>query len=389
MNDSREGYRLSSVADPRLRAPVYVAGAQRLSIFDLLARFADPSSHLDGIWRRSDLHIKVGQPVCYRFDNELQPLPAGVPVSAQVAEELVLPLLTDAQARRLLSDAPADVDASFELDGEGLSFRLNAFHDRDGLACAIRVLPRQVPDVSAIGIPTDQTWRDISALTQGLVLVAGISGSGKSTTVASLLHRINRERAVRIITLEDPIEYVLEGERSVISQRELGRHIPSFHKGLRSALREDPDLIFVGEMRDRDTAALALSAAETGHLVFSTLHTRDTVGSISRIVDMFPPERVREISTRLSFSLSYVLAQKLVVRRDARGRRLVMEVLRNVSAIANLIRTGQWHQIYSTIESHGRQGLITLERHLLQLVRAGEISRESARRAANHPAMLG
>ena len=218
---------------------------------------------------------------------------------------------------------------------------------------------------------------------QGLVIVTGITGSGKSTTIASLIQRINETRRLRIITLEDPVEYVFKSELALISQREVGRHVSSFQEGLRSALREDPDVIFVGEMRDQETVYLAMTAAETGHLVFSTLHTKDTRGALSRIVDMYPPERTREIATQMSFSLSYVLGQKLVPRADGNGRRAAMEVLKNVSAVGNLIRTLAWQQVTTALQTHGQQGMITLERHLDLLVAAGEITPEVAFRASN------
>jgi len=197
-----------------------------------------------------------------------------------------------------------DVDAAYDWAGRQASFRLNAFTDRDGLAAVVRVLPRVVPPPSGLGFPEDRVWKEITEAQSGLVLVTGITGSGKSTTVASLLQQINRTRPVRIITLEDPIEYVLGDEAGMVSQRQVGRHVGSFAAGLRSALREDPDVIFVGEMRDRETVALALTAAETGHLVFSTLHTRDARGALSRIVDLFPAERTRELCSQISFSLS-------------------------------------------------------------------------------------
>jgi twitching motility protein PilT len=371
-----------------LADPVYRVGGRQVSMLDLLRRFSEPQYQLDGVWRLSDLHLKVGEPACYRFDSQLGPLPDAEPLSPGTLERLVFPLLTAAQIAGLRAQPPRDVDAGYELPGEGLSFRINAFHDRDGLACAIRVLPRRIPRVENIGFPTEQVWREIVEMQQGLVIVTGVTGSGKSTTVASLIEHINETRKVRIITLEDPVEYVLASRSSLISQRELGKHIESFEQGLRSALREDPDVIFVGEMRDRDTTALALSAAETGHLVLSTLHTRDARGTITRIVDMFPEERTREVATQLSFSLSFVLAQRLVPRAGRRGRRVAMEVLKNVPAVANLVRTGRWHQLYSTIEAHRKQGLITLERHLSELASRGEVSKDDARRYANDPSMV-
>ncbi|MBI4606079.1 MAG: PilT/PilU family type 4a pilus ATPase [Planctomycetes bacterium] len=300
--------------------------------------------------------------------------------SPTAIEDLVFPLLAPAVVEKLRSGAAQDADAGFEWQEERLSFRINVFRDRRGMACALRVLPRAIPDVESIGFPTERVWKDVVGLEQGLVIVTGITGSGKSTTVASLLQRIDQTQKVRIITLEDPIEYVFEGSKALISQREVGRHVPSFHSGLRSALREDPDIIFVGEMRDPETTSLALTAAETGHLVFSTLHTKDSVGVLSRIVDLFPPERAKELCTQLSFSLTQVLAQKLVPRAGGPGRRVAMEVFKNLPSVANLIRTGNWHQIYTQMQTQRKEGLITLERHLEDLVEGGEITRETALR---------
>ena len=258
-----------------------------------------------------------------------------------------------------------------------MSFRINAFHDRHGLAAAIRVLPREIPALDAIGFPEDEIWRSIIEADQGLVIVTGVTGSGKSTTIASLLQAINRRRGARIITLEDPIEYVLESEKSLISQRELGRHLSSFSDGLRSALREDPDVIFVGEIRDQETASLALSAAETGHLVLTTLHTRDTRGAITRLVDMFPADRTKELCSQLSFAIHTIVGQKLVPKATGGGRRVAMEVLKNIPAMAHLIRSGKWEQIYATLETQRAAGMWTLERHLLQLVEQGRRARRA------------
>ncbi len=377
---------MSSSRDPH--APVYLSGNRALSIYDLLRRFTEAEYQENGIPRISDLHLKVGEPARYRFDDELIPLPGGAPVAPRVMEDLLFPLLTEPQIARLVGPPPQDVDAGYDAGDLGVNFRINAFHDREGLACAIRVLPRGIPLAEKLGFPTPRLLGELTGASQGLVIVTGTTGSGKSTTIASLIQYINQTRRVRVITLEDPIEYVLASDKSLISQRELGRHIASFQDGLRSALREDPDVIFVGEMRDPETTYLALTAAETGHLVFSTLHTKDARGALSRIVDMYPPERTNEISTQMSFSLSYVIGQKLVPRAQRNGRRVAMEVLKNIPSVGHLIRNNHWHQIYSTMQTQTQHGLITLERHLADLVQAGEITRDDALRAANVPSTL-
>lgn len=371
-----------------LGEPVYRIGDEASSILDLLRRFADPDVQHHGVSRLSDLHLKVGEPARYRFDDHLVPVANGERLTEEILRQLLFPLLSDRAVSQLSASPPRDVDAAFDLAEEGLSFRINAFHDRDGLACAIRALPRSIPSPDEVGFPSDRVWREIVEKKQGLVIVTGITGSGKSTTLASLIQYINEHRKVRIITLEDPIEYVIPSKKSMISQRELGRHVPSFSEGLRSALREDPDIILVGEIRDQETCALALSAAETGHLVLSTLHTKDTRGAITRIVDLFPSDRARELSTQLSFSLSFILGQKLIPRADGKGRRMVMEVLGNLPPIANQIRSGQWHQLYSTMQTLKKEGLNTLEDHLIDLVEAGSVTKEDAVRLANEPRSL-
>ena len=370
-----------------IEEPVYPVAGKLHSLRDLLGVFTDPAHLQNGISRFSDLHLKTGEAAHYRYDGEIIPLPDGTAMRPEIVEKMIFAVLNAAQIAGLRADPPVDVDASFTWVEGSLNFRINAFCDRDGLAAVLRVLPRFTPPVERLGFPDDHVWQDICALDQGLVLVAGNTGSGKSTTIASFLQYINAHRNVRVITLEDPIEHSFASRRALFSQRELGRHIPSFAAGLRSALREDPDIIFVGEMRDRETMSLALTAAETGYLVFSTLHTKDAKGSITRIVDMFPPERTKEALTQLSMSLSYVVGQKLVTRR-AGGRRVAFEVLKNTTGIANLVRNGTWHQLYSQIETGQKDGMITLERHLAALQRAGEITAEEAVRNANDPKTL-
>ena len=367
--------------------PVYSCEGRLVSIHDLLGIFLRPEFMIGDVPRVSDLHLRIGSGVRLRLDGDLVPLEGGAPVTREVFEELIFPLLSPAQVLRLTGTPPEDIDAAYDWGERAVSFRINAFVDRDGPACVIRVLPRVMPPPGRIGFPEERIWREIVEAHQGLVIITGITGSGKSTTIASLLQHINRTRPVRMITLEDPIEYVLADDRALISQRQVGVHVESFAAGLRRALREDPDIRFVGEMRDRETAGLALTAAETGHLVVSTLHTRDARGALPRIVDLFPPERFKELCSQLSFSLSWVIGQKLVTRADGGGRAVAMEVMRNTTAIANLIRTGSWQQLQSTIETQSKDCMYSLERHLIDLVRRGTISREEAIRHANDPSI--
>jgi twitching motility protein PilT len=289
---------------------------------------------------------------------------------------------------QLRANTMGDIDSAYELPGGQYYFRVNVFHDRDGLAAVIRLLPPKIPPVEEIGFPQDMVWKSIVSAKQGFVLLTGVTGCGKSTTIASLLARINELRPVRIVTLEDPIEFIFPNKRALFSQREVGQHAVSFASGLRSVLRENPDIIYVGEIRDAETASQALSAAETGHLVFSTLHTRDTVGALTRIVDMFPSDRAKELMVQMSFSMSFVINQKLIPRANGAGRCVAMEVLRNSPAISNLIRTGNWQQIYGSIETRYKEGMSTLEQSLISLFERGFISMEDAISHANDSSII-
>jgi twitching motility protein PilT len=367
---------------------VYSVGGNKVSILDLLRLFGEGEHQSGGLSRLADLHIKVGQPARYRHDGKLVPLQGAEPVAVDVAEKLVHPLLRHDQIARLQLEPPDDIDAGFHHEGMGMDFRINVFHDRDGLAMVVRALPRAVPATTDLGFPDHDVVEDILRLRQGLVVVTGITGSGKSTTIASILSELNRRAQQRVITLEDPVEYVLKPDQCLVSQREVGRNCATFSGGLRSALREDPDIIFLGEVRDTETASLALSAAETGHLVFTTLHTRDAKGVVTRIVDLFPAERSKEVMSQLSFSLSYVVAQKLLPRKDSGGRVASFEVMKNVSAVSNLIRTGAWHQIYATMQLSAKDRMITMEKHLQELVASGVVAAETALQYANDPSQL-
>ena len=372
-----------------INGPIYQVGQNMLSFSQLLNYFIDPAYKRGNLSRISDMHVKVGRPVSLRIDDDLTPLPEGSPVDEQTLYYFLGILLSEKNLEIISNEeSPRDVDTAFEWKEQGVNFRLNVFRDRDGLAFVMRVLASIIPPIQEVGLPSEKIWQDISELKRGLVLVTGVTGSGKSTTISSLINHINLTRKTRIITLEDPVEFLFKSESSMVSQRQVGRDVPSFSDGLRSALRENPDIIFVGEIRDTETASLALSAAETGHLVFSTLHTRDAKGALSRIVDMFPAEQTKSLCLQLSFSLSYVLSQKLVPRSDGNGRILAMEVLKNVPALGNLIRTGNWQQVYSTMETQSKEGMMTMEQHLLHLFQHNIISKESAITYTNEASLL-
>ncbi len=371
-----------------LNQPIYQAGESAMSMANLFAYFVDPNYQRGNLSRISDMHVKIGRPVSFRIDDDLTPVPDGAPVTDDVIRYMLGIILSEKHREITFSDNPEDVDTGYEWVDGGVNFRLNIFRDRDGLAFVMRVLSSVIPSIETLGLPSEHIWRDITVLKRGLVLVTGVTGSGKSTTIAAMINHINQFRKTRIITLEDPVEFIFKSESSMVSQRQVGQNVGSFSGGLRSALRENPDVIFVGEVRDQETATLALSAAETGHLVFSTLHTRDAKGALSRIVDMFPAEQTKSLCLQLSFSLSYVLSQKLVPRADGSGRLLVMEVLKNMPAIGNLIRTGNWQQVYSTMETQAKEGMMTMEQHLLHLYRHGAITKEDAIAYTNEASLL-
>ena len=372
-----------------INQPIYQTGQNMISFAQMLNYFIDPSYKKGNLSRISDMHVKVGRPVSFRIDDDLTPMPEAAGVTDEVIRYMLGIILSERNFQIVTDEEePRDVDTGFEWSEQGVNFRLNVFRDRDGLAFVMRVLASTIPPIQEVGLPSEQIWQDISSLKRGLVLVTGVTGSGKSTTISSLINHINLYRKARIITLEDPVEFLFKSESSMVSQRQVGQDVPSFSDGLRSALRENPDIIFVGEIRDTETASLALSAAETGHLVFSTLHTRDAKGALSRIVDMFPSEQTKSLCLQLSFSLSYVLSQKLVPRSDGNGRILAMEVLKNVPALGNLIRTGNWQQVYSTMETQSKEGMMTMEQHLLHLFQHNIITKDSAIAYTNEASLL-
>ncbi len=357
---------------------VYPAGVDRkLSMRDLLDYFRQ-----HGSLRVSDLHLKVNCPPVYRFDGDLRRYD-GAPLTPQTVELLAGTVLSEVELEALRRDGSAETS----LFTKTMQFRISCFRDSDGLALAIRALELTIPSLEKIGFPNG-VWRDIIKAQQGLVLVTGITGAGKSTTIASMIDRIASERPCRIITLEDPIEYRLSSKEAIISQREVGRDVPDFAQGLRDALREDPDVIFVGEMRDRESTMWTLTAAETGHLVFSTLHTRDARGTVTRLLDMFPPSRQDEIASQLSLGLRYILSQKLIPRSDAEGRIVAMEILNNNYAVTNLIRTTKTEQLYTQLQTKTKdipeERMITMERALAVLAAAGKVNPLEAEKWANN-----
>lgn len=328
-------------------------------LFDLLKQ----ARHL----KASDIHLAAGLVPQVRVQGALQKL-ALVPLSqAELAGEL-RGLLQEQQWQSLLRDGEVDIAFS---DTACERYRLNAYSQGGQYALAIRLLQSVIPDCQALGLP--QSVTKLAELTQGLVLIAGPTGSGKTTTLAALVQRINNERAVHIITLEDPVEYLYPQGRALISQREIGRDTASFASGLRSALRQDPDVILVGELRDAESMAMALSAAETGHLVLATLHTQDAAGSVNRILDVLN-ERQAQTRSQLAECLQAVVCQRLLLRADGEGRVAAFEVLIATEALRNLIREGRTHQLESYIQTGKRFGMVMLAEAMQQLRRQGIIN---------------
>lgn len=336
--------------------------------------------------RGSDLHISSALPPIKRVDGKLVRMDYPALTSEQV-EALLFPMMSNDQRRRLEQDW--ELDFSYGIKGLG-RFRVNFYKDKGSYAAAFRTISDKAPTLEDMGMPPIITT--IAEKPRGLVLVTGPTGSGKSTTLAAMIDYINRTRAEHILTIEDPIEFVHSSKMSVIHQRELGQDTRSFANALKSALREDPDIILVGEMRDHETIALALTAAETGHLVFGTLHTSSASQTIDRIIDVFPQGQQQQIRVQLANSLVAVFAQTLVQKRlpdgTPKGRIMAQEIMVVTPAIANLIRESKAAQIYSTIQTSSEAGMQTLEAALANLVKKRLISLEDAMMKTSRPAEL-
>jgi twitching motility protein PilT len=290
--------------------------------------------------------------------------------------------MTDAEIAEFERNGEVDMAANIE----GRRFRGNVYRQRDALAAAFRLVPLNIPSISELGLPHVLT--ELSLASQGFILVTGPTGSGKSTTLAAMIGHINDNRRSHIITIEDPIEFVFKNRRSIVDQREVGRDTPSFASALRHSLRETPDVIMIGEMRDQDTIAAALTAAETGHLVMATLHTGSTIQAIDRIIDVFPPHQQGQIRLQLSFTLLAVLSQKLIPEKNSITQVLATELLRNTPAISNVIREGKTQMLAGILETQARMGMHTMDSSVLDLYRSGSITREEAQRRLEHPKAL-
>jgi twitching motility protein PilT len=336
---------------------------------------------LDALWesKGTDLLITVGSVPMVRIDGDLQPLPGFGPIDQAAGERVLRDLMSKDQVTAF--QAGHEVDFSFTWR-DVARLRGNAFQTSGTIGLSLRLIPREIPEPGELGLP----WimQSFVQLRQGLILVTGPTGAGKSTTLASLIDRINRDRACHIITIEDPIEYVYENRSSVVNQREVGTDTESFPTALRAALREDPDVLLVGEMRDLESIQFALTLAETGHLVFATLHTNDTAQALDRIVDVFPSERQAQIRVQLANALTGIVYQRLVPRVGG-GLVAAFEVLVANSAVRNLVKEGKTNQLRNVVSTHSVEGMQTLEECLTGLVAEGILDLETAKLVSLFP----
>jgi twitching motility protein PilT len=331
----------------------------------------------------SDLHLAVGRRPTLRIDGVLVPLQKETILSPEAADGLVSELLTDEQKTKLERDKQVDFAYSYE---DKARFRVNVYRQRGYLAAALRLISSRIRSIDELGLPP--ILHDFTKLSQGFVLVVGPAGHGKSTTIAAVLDEVNHTRADHIITIEDPVEYLFTQDRSIISQREVGSDVPTFHAGLRTVLRQDPDVIMIGEMRDATSIATAMTASETGHLVFSTLHTNSASQTIDRIIDSFPAEQQGQVTSQLAATLVAIVSIRLLPRLSG-GRVPAMEIMIVNPAIRNLIRERKVYQIDLVIETSLQEGMITLNRSLANLVKNKEVSLENAELYSLNPAELG
>jgi twitching motility protein PilT len=334
--------------------------------------------------RASDLHLSVGAPPLVRHDGEIKPLPGGQTLTAADTHRILLPIAPDRNREEF--ERRHDTDFAYEIPGLA-RFRCNLFLDRKGMGGVFRVIPSQILSAEEMGLPREIL--QLCHLPKGLVLVTGPTGSGKSTTLCALVDYINRHRTDHIITIEDPIEFVHENKRCLINQRQVGEHTDTFKDALRAALREDPDIVLVGEMRDLDTVAIAIETAETGHLVFGTLHTSSAPSTVDRIIDQFPADRQSQIRVMLSESLKGVISQTLC-KKIGGGRVPVMEVLITTPPVANLIREAKIFQIPSVMQTSKKQGMCLMNESFMDLVKRKVVEPQEAwAKAADKAGLLG
>jgi twitching motility protein PilT len=330
----------------------------------------------------SDLHIAVGRRPTLRVDGALVPLQKEAILTPEAAQGLIFALLTPEQQEILVKNRQLDFAYSFE---DKARFRVNAYYQRGFLAAALRLIPARIRTIEELNLPP--LLHDLAKLSQGFVLVVGPAGHGKSSTLAAILDEVNHTRPDHIITIEDPIEYLFTQDRAIISQREVTQDVPTFHSGLRTLLRQDPDVVMIGEMRDAASIATAMTAAETGHLVFSTLHTNSASQTVDRIIDSFPAEQQGQVISQLAATLVAIVSIRLLPRLSG-GRIPCMEIMIVNAAIRNLIRERKVYQIDLVIETSLQEGMITLNRSMVNLIKNKEISLETAELYSLNPSEL-
>jgi twitching motility protein PilT len=326
--------------------------------------------------RASDLHVQVGLPPMLRIDGSLVPVPGYEALTEEQIEQLVFAILDDDQKQILLKDKEFDFSFAF---GDLGRFRVNSFHERGNLAAALRLIPNEIKTISELGLPV--VVNNFAKYPRGLVLVTGPTGSGKSTTLAALVDQINTEKSHHIITIEDPIEFTHKSKKSVVVQREVHYDTYSFSAALRSSLRQDPDVVLIGEMRDLETISAAITIAETGHLVFATLHTNSASQSIDRMIDVFPPHQQPQIRAQLANILMAICSQRLIPAIGS-GRIAAAEILTATPAVRNIIREGKTHQLDAVIQTGGDVGMQSMDKTLVGLVQAGTVTFDEARNYA-------
>ncbi|MBI2592217.1 type IV pilus twitching motility protein PilT [Candidatus Saccharibacteria bacterium] len=333
---------------------------------------------LDEVVKRkaSDLHLQVGLPAMIRIDGRLTPSQNATSLNEQVVETMVFSLLDEDQKQILLRDKEFDFSFAF---GDIGRFRVNAFHERGNLAAAMRLISNEIRSIEQLGLP--KVLNNFANYPRGLVLVTGPTGSGKSSTLAALIDKINNERAVHIITVEDPIEYTHQSKKAVVVQREVHYDTYSFSAALRSALREDPDVVLIGEMRDLETIAAAITIAETGHLVFATLHTNSASQSIDRMIDVFPPHQQPQVRAQLGNILMAICSQRLIPALGS-GRAPATEILIATPAVRNIIREGKNYQLDAVIQTGSEYGMQSMDKTLVSMIHSGIVSYDEARNFA-------
>ncbi|TAL22580.1 MAG: type IV pilus twitching motility protein PilT [Frankiales bacterium] len=327
----------------------------------------------------SDLHLTVGAPPTVRLSGHLTPVEDYPKLTPQVIQKTMYAIMSQKQREKF--EEELELDFAYSVPGKA-RFRVNLYKQRDALGAAFRLIPYEIKKLEDLGVPPAVS--NFAMLPRGFVLVTGPTGSGKSTTLAAVVDLANRQRADHIMTVEDPIEFLHSHQRSLVNQREVGEDTWSFKNALKHVLRQDPDIILVGEMRDLETIEIALTAAETGHLVMATLHTQDAAQTIDRVIDVFPPSQQQQVRVQLAGAIQGVVCQQLVKTADGKGRVVAVEVMTATPAIRNLIREGKTHQIYSALQAGAKHGMQTMDSHLAQLVKQGKITYDAALEKCHH-----